>query len=227
MLYVFSGDTKKAKEEAKKLSKKAEIVLFGEGGHLFLEAPSYLGSGLFTKEVALIVDEPLETAEGRELLEKYGEELNKSENNVFVVISDLKVAEKKLFPRGTKFEKFESKTVKAPERPNMFAFTDAFLSGDKKKTWLGYRKLISSGISAEEIHGVLMWAIRSTLLSLKTNSAGEAGLKPFVYTKSKRAGEKLGEEKVENLSRELVAVYHRARAGEGEMELGLERMMLS
>ena len=226
MLYVFIGDSAKAKVEAKKLSKKVEIISFGEGGKEFLKAPTYVASGLFSPKVSLIIDQPLETAEGKQLIEEYGEALQKSENSVFVICSNLKSTEKKLFPKGVEFKTFDVKGKVEVVRPNVFAFSDAFLAQDKKKIWLGYRKLISSGVSPEEIHGVLMWAIRSTLIALKTNSATEAGLKPFVYTKSKRSGEKLGEEKAENLSRELVSIYHNARAGEGTLELGLEMMML-
>jgi hypothetical protein len=51
-------------------------------------------------------------------------------------------------------------------------------------------------------------------------------LKPFVYSKAKRAAERIGPEKAESLSRELVSLYHAARAGEGPLEDLLEAFLL-
>lgn len=228
MLYVFTGsNTAKAKAEARKKAGKAEIVLFGEGGESFERAAGHLGaSGLFAPKVALIIDRPLETAEGKELLENFGDAFLKVDMDVFVIAGPLKATEKKLFPKKAEFKEFEDKPKQEYVRPNTFAFADSFLASDKKKTWIGYRKLITEGVSPEEIHGTLSWAVRSALLAGKTNSATESGLKPFVYSKSKRAFEKLGEETVEQYSRNLVSVYHRARAGEGTLENNLELLLL-
>lgn len=228
MLYIFTGsNTAEAKQEARKKAGKAEVVLFGEGGELFEKAAGYLGArGLFAPEVALIIDRPLESAEGKELLENVGDAFVKADMNVFVIAGSIKATEKKLFPKKAEFKEFEDKPKQEYIRPNTFAFADAFLSGDKKKTWIGYRKLISDGISPEEIHGTLSWAVRSALLAGKTKSTTESGLKPFVYTKSKRVFERLGEETVERYSRQLVGVYHQARMGAGTLENNIELLLL-
>jgi hypothetical protein len=228
MLYVFTGsDTVTAKAEAKKLAQKAEMIIFGEGGEAFEQVPSYLVSrGLFTPEIALLIDRPLESVEGKALIGEYGDALQKATMPVWVITGPLTMADKKLFPKGAEFREYAPKEKKTYERPNVFGFTDAFLAGDKKKTWIGYQKLIREGVSAEEIHGALSWAVRGAFISLKTSSSSEAGLKPFVYTKSKRAGERLGEEKVAHYSRELVSVYHNARSGVGTMEQNLELFLL-
>lgn len=228
MLFVFTGtDTARAKAEARKLAKKAELVLFGEGGETFEHAPSYLGSsGLFAPEVALLIDRPLETAEGKTLIEEHGDALHKADISAFIITGPLKATDKKLFPKGAEFKEFESKGKQEYVRPNVFGFTDTFLAGDKKKTWIGYQKLLHEGVSPEEIHGALSWAVRSALTSLKATSATAAGLKPFVYTKSKRAAEKIGEAKVEQYSRDLVRAYHDARSGRGTMALNLEALLL-
>lgn len=228
MLYVYTGsDTKKAKDAARKKAGSAEVVLFGEGGEAFGTAPSYLGSsGLFAPKTVLIIDRPLESSEGKTLIEESGEMFVAADTDVFVIAGSVKATDKKLFPKEAEFEEFESKAKAEYVRPNTFAFADSFLAGDRKKMWIGYRKLITEGVSPEEIHGTLSWAVRSALLAGKTKSATESGLKPFVYSKSKRAFEKLGEEKVEKYSRSLVSVYHRARAGEGTLENNLELLLL-
>ena len=237
MLYVFTGsDTAAAKAEARKrvADAGAEVVLVGEGGEPFDRALGYLGArGLFAPKVALIVDRITETAEGKEILEKHGQAMHDSDALVFLIEPDIgsrehsNILQNVRMLKGAKIEEFEREGVVAEERPNVFAFTDAFMSGDKKRSWIGYRRLIDGGISAEEIHGALMWAVRSALLATKTKSAADSGLKPFVYEKSKRAAAKLGTDKVENLSRSLVRVYHRARSGEGDMEMLTEALILS
>jgi len=229
MLYIFTGsDTAKAKAEARKLAKDAAVVVFGEGGEPFESAMSYVGSqGLFSPKVVLLMDRPLEDANGKQLIEESAKDLQKADIEVFVIAPKLSAVEKKLFPKGAEFKEFEIKGQPEYVRPNVFGLTDAFLAGDKKKTWIGYRKLIAEGVQPEEIHGVLLWAVRSTLLAVKTKSAEEAGLKPFVYTKSKRAGEALGLGKVEQYSRDLVGAYHHARMGKGTLEMNLEVLILS
>ena len=230
MLYIFTGsDTAAAKAEARARAAKAgaEVVMIGEGGDPFVAAPSYLSaSGLFSPKAALIIDRMTESAEGKEVLAEYGDGMVSSDALVFMIEPDVGATEKKLIPKGGKFEEFEKEGAAVEERPNVFAFTDAFMAGDKKRTWIGYRRLIEAGISAEEIHGALMWAVRSALLASKTGSAGESGLKPFVYSKSKSAAAKLGIDRVANLSRSLVSVYHRARSGQGDMEMLTETLIL-
>lgn len=228
MLYVFTGsDTAKAKAEVRTRAKDAELLVFGEGGNPFEQAPSYItAQGLFAPKVALLLDRPLETAEGKKLLEASAKELHAAEVPVFVIAPKLSATEKKVFPKGTTFETFEAK-AQPVGRLSVFGIADLFLSGDRKKTWIEYQNLIRQGIPPEEIHGILSWGVRSALVAMKTKSATESGLKPFVYTKSKRAAEKLGGEKVERYSRELVRVYHQARSGEGTMELNLEMLLLS
>lgn len=228
MLYIFTGsDTAAAKAEARKRSEGYELVMVGEGGEPIENMMGYIGArGLFAPKVALMVDRMLETADGAAFLEQHAEALQDSDALIFLIEPDLGAAEKKLLPKGAKVESFgvEEKTE---DRPNVFAFTDSFMAGDKKRTWIGYRRLIEAGISAEEIHGALMWAVRSALIACKTKSAAESGLKPFVYDKSKRSSAKLGVDTVEDLSRTLVRAYHRARMGEGDLEMLMESLILS
>lgn len=230
MLYVFTGtDTAKAKARARALAKDFEVIVCGEGGEPFERALGFVGAqGLFAPKAALILDRPSETEEGKVLIEENAEVLHQSDNPVFVIETKLLVKDLKNFPKGIKKESFEREDVGEREAPpSVFAFTDAYLTGNKKKSWILFRQLVASGAAPEEIHGALMWAVRSALLASKTKNAAESGLKPFVYTKSKRAAEKLGAGKVEELSRGLVSVYHRARRGEAPLEDLIEFSILS
>ncbi|MEK7613357.1 MAG: hypothetical protein AAB439_00560 [Patescibacteria group bacterium] len=225
MLHLLIGvDVVAAKAEARKRA-KGEVVVFGEGAQSFDTALSYLGSqGLFAPKISLLFDRALESAEGKALFEEHAETLHSHDTDVFVIETSLNAEVKKLFPKGVEVTDFGKK--EAEEKPMPFTLTDLFMAGDRKGAWIEYQKLLGQGLSAEEIHGTLSWAVRSALLSAKTKSADEAGLKPFVYTKSKRFAEKLGVNVVENLSRKLVHIYHRARAGQGDMTLGIEKLIL-
>ena len=225
MLHLFIGiNTAAAKTRARK-SVRGEAVFFGEGAHAFETALTYLSSrGLFSENITLILDRPFETTEGKALLEAHAQALHESSVDVYVIETSLSAEQKKFFPKNATVEDFGK--AEKEERLLPFALSDAFMSGDRKNAWIEYQKLMSHGMTPEEIHGTLSWVVRSALLAAKTKSATEAGLKPFVYTKSKRVAEKHGIAHVEELSRRLVALYHSARAGEGALALLLESFLL-
>lgn len=237
MLHLFTGsDTAAAKAEARKRATGAEVVVLGEGGEPFERALGFLGAlGLFSSAVALIIDRPLETPEGQELVRNYSKKFHESGVDVFIiqpetysqVLKNLgikKEEEREVFPQGVEIVEFGKKVTE--ERLLPFGLSDAFMRGDRKNAWIEFRKLISAGAGIEELHGTLSWAVRSALIAAKTKSAKEAGIQPFVYTKSKRFAEKMGVPAVEEFSRRLVAVYHDARAGKADMELGVEKLIL-
>lgn len=228
MLYVFIGnDTTQAKHTARIRATENEVVFIGEGGISYNDAPQYINvSGMFGAPPVLILDRPFDTAEGKHFISEHGSALHKNTLMALLITPRLSASDKKLLPRGVKTEMFDVAGSPEPVRPNVFAFTDTFLSGDRKKAWIGYRKLLASGISPEEIHGAMMWAVRSVLLAGKTTSANEAGLKPFVFSKSKRVYDTRGATCMEDVSRKLVSVYHAARSGQGSLELGIEDAIL-
>ena len=225
MINLFVGiDVVAAKAKARN-DATGEVVVFGEGEQPFETALAYLHSqGLFSPHLTLIFDRALESAEGKNLFKESAGTLHTHPAQVFVIETALSAEDKKLFPKGITPVDFGKKETE--ERLLPFALSDAFLRGDRKGAWVEYHKLLLGGVSPEEIHGTLSWGVRSALIALKTKSAAEAGLKPFVYTKSKRVGEQRGVENITQLSRSLVAVYHRARAGAVDMTLGMEGLIL-
>lgn len=228
MLYVLTGsDVMKAKARAAALTKGAGTVRFGEGGEPFANALGYVGaSGLFEKKTALFFDRPLGDAEGKDLVLEHAEDFARAEMPVVIVEPALDAAAKKVFSKHGEIEEFELKAETETPPPSVFALTDAFASGDRKNSWILYRKLIESGSAAEEIHGALAWQARAMVLASKTKTADEAGLKPFVYTKAKRAASRVGEAGAEELSRELVRILHVSRMGGGNLEDLLEAFLL-
>ena len=228
MLYVLAGsDVMKAKARAAALSKGYETVRFGEGGEPFDRALAYVGAhGLFAPKVALLLDRPSEDTAGKTLLLEHAKDFAEAAMPVIVIEPTLDAATKKAIAKLAEVEAFEPKKKTETPPPSVFALTDAFASGDRKQSWILYRKLIESGSAAEEIHGALAWQARAMVLASKTKTAGEAGLKPFVFGKAQRAATRLGAAETENLSRELVRILHSSRSGGGNLEDLLEVFLL-
>ena len=228
MLHILGGsDISKAKKYALTLAETREIVRFGEGEHEFEEVLTYLGAhGMFSSEIALLIDRPCETSEGEELLAQHMKDFAESETLVVVIEPALPASLKKKIPQSAKVESFELPHPIEEPPTSIFALADAFGAGDRKRAWILYRTFIQEGMAPEEIHGTLAWSARSFVLAAKTKSAAEAGLKPFVFTKAKRVADRLGLSGAETLSRELVSLYHDARRGKGSLEDLLEVFLL-
>lgn len=123
-------------------------------------------------------------------------------------------------------EDLEEKTPLAKDEFNIFALTDALGERDKRKAWIIYEKALSSGMVADEIFWRVMWGVKALLLSLKCESAEEAGLNPFVYKKNKGFLRHWKAHELEKLSEDLVIGYHEARRGNGEIETMIEKVLL-
>jgi len=209
-----------------KLADKSEVVRFGEGGEAFANVGSYLSArGLFAPKVSLILDRPFETEEGEALLAMF-KDFAEADTLVVLIQPELNAEAKKKIPKNAVIERYDISYQSEKPEQNVFALTDAFAAGDRKKSWILYRQMIENGASAEEIHGALSWQARAMVLATKTKSAEEAGMKSYPYGKAKAAAGRLGPAAAENLSRELVSLYHRSRAGEGPLEDLLEVFLL-
>jgi DNA polymerase III delta subunit len=228
MLYVLTGsDTIKAKARAMQLAKGFELVRFGDGGEPFANVMGYLSAqGLFAPKVALLLDRPLDDGDGKLLLTEHSAELAKGDALVLVIEPALSAPVLKSIGKAATVENFDEKEKKEMPASNVFALTDAFARGDRKTAWILYRKLIDTGSAPEEIHGALTWQARALVLASRTKNAEEAGLKSFVYGKAKRAGARLGEQGTVALSRELVALIHKSRSGDGNLGDLLEAFLL-
>lgn len=228
MLYVLVGDIAVAKDRAEKLAKGSVVVRFGEGGEVFENALGYLGArGLFALKTTLLLDRPLEDADGKILLTEHAKDLVEGEALVIVVESVLDATTKKKLPKETIVELYDiSYSSNEQPTPNVFALTDSFATGDRKNSWIRYRELIDLGTAAEEVHGILMWQARAMVVASKAHTAEESGLKPFVYSKAKKAGARLGVEGCEEVSRTLMHMVHQSRMGKGNLGDLLEAFLL-
>lgn len=106
-----------------------------------------------------------------------------------------------------------------------YAFADAVAEGRRKDAWTVYQKLLRAGHAPEELHSVLWWQAKNMQAALHGKTAADTGLKPFVYTKARRAAETKGTPGTAGLLKNLITVYHEARRG-GELELLIEKFIL-
>lgn len=156
------------------------------------------------------------------------EKLNKKELEKFTALAD-KVEEFKKADK--KLSKKEALALKG-EKIDFFEFANALGARDKKLLWTLYQEVLAESVPGEEVHGIFFWQIKALLSALKSKNAAEAGLNPFVFTKSKSylrnygKTEALQEEKLKYLSNRLFHMYHKAHRGEEDLLVSLERFIL-
>ncbi len=236
MLYVFYGtDKDTAREKALTLlfslqKKKPEAELFRiDAEHWSEQAIDELigGQGLFSKTYLVFLSYLFENEEAKEAVVKKLSAIGESPN-IFVMLEG-KLDKATLLAVTESAEKalsFEKKGEKKEEF-NIFSLTDAFGRRDKRKLWILLQKTFATDAVPEEIHGILFWQLKSMLLASGARSAAEAGIAPFVFTKSKNFLKNYSVPELHNLSSVLVGMYHDAHRGLRDFEIALERFVLT
>lgn len=117
---------------------------------------------------------------------------------------------------------------KQKEEPLPFALSDAVARKDKRAAWMELLRLLRLGLTAEELHGTIFWAVKSMLLAKDYSAAdaGKLGLAPGAYQKFARAAMKWEREELRRMMDELVDMYHRAHSGGMPLDICLERLIL-
>ncbi|NTV22634.1 MAG: hypothetical protein HGB03_03715 [Candidatus Yonathbacteria bacterium] len=108
-----------------------------------------------------------------------------------------------------------------------FDISDAFAARDKKRAWALLCRARMCDIQAEEIHGMLFWQVKSLYVSKICKTADEAGIKQFVFNKSKRAAEHFSSQELQDFSKCLVHAYHDAHRGGTPLYDAIESIMFA
>lgn len=116
-------------------------------------------------------------------------------------------------------------SLKKTKEFNLFDISDAFISKNKKELWVLYQKSLREGVVPQKIISVLLWQIR-VLYIVSQKEEKEAGLKPFVVTKAKKALNSFSSQDLEQYMKELVSMYHDAKRGI-DLSNSFERFILS
>ena len=80
----------------------------------------------------------------------------------------------------------EKKVMTEDVRP-VFAFIDVFLRRDRDVSFVSLHSLLRGGVLASSVLQMLLWQLRMLVLVSQSDSAASAGVKPFVYHKSKKS----------------------------------------
>jgi DNA polymerase III delta subunit len=129
---------------------------------------------------------------------------------------------------------FEEKEEEAAEKKareyeySPFALQDAVGAKDAKVAWIEYVKLRSIGVEAEAIAPNVISKARDMLAVMRGASQSDLQIKnPFPYNKSKKDSKNWKESELENFYTKLVAIYHESRMGGEDLEVALEKAILS
>lgn len=182
-------------------------------------------TSLFGEKTLYVLDTPSLKTEMYDAVIEHLEAFATSDNT-FVIIEGALLA-----PQKKKFEKYagtlEEYRSAAAERFNAFGMADSLGRKDKKTLWLQLQDARQANLSAEEIIGTLWWQLKSMRLAQKTHTAREAGMKDFSYNKAKRGLGSFKKGELEALSRSLLTVYHDGHLGATDIDIALERWMLT
>lgn len=243
MLYVFQGtDIGKGRDKAGALvtslrTKRPDatfVPIDADNWSASLVEEHIGGQGLFSNKYIVFLDRVTENRIAKEELVDLVPAM-KDSANIFIVLEakvlvDLKktfdkYAEKVLVCDEKDTNKNSSKAKKTEEF-NIFALADAVGARDPLKSWMIYRQAVDGGLEPENIIGTLFWQAKSMVLSRNSTNAVEAGLSPFVFSKSRRYASNYSEGELSEFLKQLTVIYHDGHRGIKNIELAVERLLL-
>ncbi len=236
MIYLFYGtDREKIVEktngiiETLRLKKPDSAFVRIDAENLAgLNIDEYVGGqGLFENKFIVLLDGVLFHKEsdlsGASELKKIAES-----KNIFIV-REGDLSAKDL----TKIEKHSEKTQELSKEKsakkdefNVFSLTEKILNRDNIGAWMLYREALERGSEPEQLSGIIFWQFKALALAESCNTAGESGLNPFVFSKSKNALKKWPAKDIKNKLTELLMNYHESRKEGVELSLALENFIL-
>lgn len=115
---------------------------------------------------------------------------------------------------------------------NIFHIADAVAEKDRSRAWLLFQKALLSGLDPEEIFWKIVWQIKNLLLLKKLSLSSEkkiieaTNLHPYVVKKTLSASRNYSEEELTGYSSELIDLYHKARRGLADFDVGIEKFLI-
>ena len=236
MYYFLHGEnTKEARKKLKSLvqilhNKRERAEIFRINNENWTEGQFdelLLAQGLFDQKYIIVLDFLFDDKEAKERILDRTKEMKESENVFLIIESDTdKKTIDEISKNAEKVQEFSGGVVKE-ERFNTFGLADSFGKKDKKNLWIKYLQAINAGINPEEISGILFWQMKNIIIAQKTKSAKESKLSPFVDTKARGFAKNFEPEEISSYAKNIVEATQAVRQGEGEMEIFLEKIILS
>lgn len=182
--------------------------------------------GIFENKSIIVVKYPKEKKEVWDIVFQNIKDMEFSDNGFIILEDNLSKEEAEEIKKHVKTF-IDHTEKKFDTRENLFPLANAIGRRDKKSAWTLWCLAISKGISAEEIYNIILWQVKAMVLALRSASALEAGMKPYPFESAKKFAKNFKESEIENLYQNLVDLYHEKRRGGLDMELSLERFILS
>lgn len=236
MLFVLHGDDNVKRREKYQSMLGAILIKKPELGTIMLKQEDItLGGldefisiqGLFEKQYVVLIDGLLKDTDVKEIVLIKSEELEESKNIFILIETNIDKEALGRLEKATKhIQEFSTGKVPAKAPFNTFALTDALGKRDRGGLWVLYQQALSANVGAEALHPLFFWQVKSMLLVSETKVGENTGLKPFVESKTKSFLKNYSESELKSLSIKLITIYHNARRGLEEFEVGLERFIL-
>jgi len=118
------------------------------------------------------------------------------------------------------------------KKVNVFHIIDAISARDKSRAWFLFQKALIYGADAEEIFWKIVWQIKNILILKKIMPMPEKKIAeitrfhPFVIKKAAIASRLYTEDELVKYSSELIDLYHNARRGLADFEIGIEKFLI-
>ena len=112
------------------------------------------------------------------------------------------------------------------EEYNIFTLPQKVGERDRRGAWVELQRAQRAGVSESDLLRPLLWQVRAILLASRV-SAAESGLKPFVYNRAKSYAENYSRAELDTLSFSLAMLEPRVVAGEVELDIALETLVLN
>ncbi len=239
MLYlIFGTDTEKSRRKLHELldsaqKKRPGSELFRMNTESWVEGrfdELVVSQGLFEQKYTVVLDNLFERKEVKDYVLDRIKEVAESKQVFLMLESKIDAATltkiKKVAKQVQEFEKKDEDKFRKPTG-SIFSIADGLVSKDKKKLWTKFIDFIYKGTAPEEIHGIFFWQVKNMIISLKSSTLAETGLSPFVYKNALNGSKNYKIEELQNMSSDLVQMTHRVRQGEGDLEIMLEKWILS
>lgn len=150
----------------------------------------------------------------------------KDSANIFIILEE--ALDPKILTQVKKYTEKDlsyDKKIGEEKKFNIFAITDALGERNRKKLWVLYQEALRVGLEDEELFWKFQWMVKHMLFFKKTKEPGKSELKGFAKLKIEKYARNYQIEELENLSTQLVDLFHAVRRSEGEMEIGLEKVI--
>jgi len=236
MFYLLYGpDTHKAREKMHTLvdslttKKKDAAVIVVDSEHFDVAALDELcyGQGLFEKKHIIVFDTVLSESRTQETILERIKDIAGSENVFIFLEGELsKQIVAKLSKYAARAQVFENEQKQKKATFNIFSLSDALLQRDRKLLWVLFHKAKIYSVSDEEIHSILFWQARVLASTFRAKNASEAGLSPFVFSKSRGFSGKWSIVECDALLDDLLVIFHDARRGKRDFGIALERVII-